>query len=67
MKQMYKIKLALLILLFFQLVSCDKFEAHPYDVKIDGEVGINEKNIKKIRPSRYSPWMTFTLTTQNIM
>jgi hypothetical protein len=49
MKQMYKIKLALLILLFFQLVSCDKFEAHPYDVKIDGEVGINEKNIKKIQ------------------
>ena len=28
---------------------------------------IDKKKSQTFRPSRYSPWMTFTLTTQNIM
>lgn len=30
------------------LASCDAFDVHPYDGKIDGEVGINERNVGKI-------------------
>ena len=30
------------------LVSCNAFDVHPYDGKIDGEVGINARNIAKI-------------------
>jgi predicted phosphodiesterase len=30
------------------LTACDMFEAHPYDGHIDGETGINAKNIRRI-------------------
>lgn len=37
------------ILLFFCLLqSCDMFEAHPYDTKVKGRKGLNEKFIEQI-------------------
>ena len=33
------------------LAGCDMIEYHPYDLDIDGEVGINEKNIERIQQS----------------
>ena len=36
--------------------------------KAESELCVDFANeIEEKRPSRYSPWMTFTLTTQNIM
>ncbi len=39
--------LSVSVLMMFS--GCDAFDYHPYDVKIDGEVGINEKNIARIK------------------
>ena len=30
------------------LTGCDLIEYHPYDVRIDGETGINVKNIRAV-------------------
>jgi predicted phosphodiesterase len=44
-KKWYKILAAASLSL---LTACDMFEAHPYDGHIDGETGINAKNIRRI-------------------
>ena len=36
------------ILIFILLQSCDLFDAHPFDGKVTGEIGINSKNIRLI-------------------
>ena len=36
------------ILTFFLLQSCDLFDAHPFDGKVTGEIGINAKNMSLI-------------------
>lgn len=46
MKINYNFFLLFVSLLIIQ--SCDMFESHPYDGHIDGEKGINAKNIKRI-------------------
>jgi predicted phosphodiesterase len=44
-KNWYKILAAASLTL---LTACDMFEAHPYDGHIDGETGINAKNMRRI-------------------
>ena len=46
----YLFQLYTLITLFF-LSGCDMIEYHPYDLDIDGEIGINDKNIQEIEQS----------------
>lgn len=44
-------KLICLIPFLMLLAGCDLFEAHPYDGKVTGETGINQKNIQLIEKS----------------